>query len=79
MKAHLFTFDITDFEEVYAVLDDENKRLHISPLNYKYNITLNLNGDDLFEQLERRTKWEEGYFGERARKVARKIIEELQL
>ena len=78
MKAHLFKFDITDFEEVYAVIDEENKRLHASPINYSYNITLDLSlSRDLHEQLERRTQWGEMNFNKKVRKVVGKIIEEI--
>lgn len=78
IKTHLFTFDIADFEEVYAVIDEENKRLHISPLFYSFNMTLNLS-EDLHEELERRTQWLERRFASTVQKVVREIIEELQL
>lgn len=78
VKVHLFKFLITDFEEVYAVVDTENKRLHISPLNYSFNITLSLNGN-LHEQLDQNTLLGEMSFNANVRKVAKEIIEELQL
>lgn len=78
MEVHLFKFHITNFEEVYAVLDVENNRLHISPLNYSFNLTLSLNGD-LHEQLAQNTQWGEMSFNANVRKVAKRIIDELQL
>jgi hypothetical protein len=78
VEVHLFKFFITDFEEVYAVIDAENNRLHISPLNYSFNITLSLKGD-LHQQLEQNTQWGEMSFNANVRKVVKEIIEELQL
>jgi predicted Zn-ribbon and HTH transcriptional regulator len=35
MEARFFKFpNITNFEEVYIVIDKEKKRLHMSPVNY---------------------------------------------
>lgn len=76
MKAHLFEFDITNFEQVYAVVDDTNKRLHISPVDFHYNITLNLESD-LVVQLEQQTTLGEKNFNSTVRKVIKAIIEEL--
>lgn len=78
MEVHLFKFLVTDFEEVYAVIDKQNNRLHISPLNYSFNITLSLKGD-LHEQLRQNTEWGERSFNAKVRKIVKKIIEELQL
>ena len=78
MKTYLFKFSITDFEEVYVIIDNENQRLHISPANYSYNITLNLQ-KDLNDQIEKYTRNGDVYFNSRVRKVSRRIIEELKL
>lgn len=78
MKAKLFKFFITDFEEVYTVIDEENKRLHVSSVNYNYNVTLDLT-KNLNEQIDEKTKWGEQFFNERVRKVLLKIVEELKL
>lgn len=78
MNAKLFEFAITDFEEVYAIIDDEKQRLHISPVNYSFNITLDLTRD-LSVEIEQRTKYGEKNFNEKVRQVAEKIIQELKL
>lgn len=78
MEAALFEFPITDFEEVYTVIDKENMRLHISSVNYHYNITLDLTAD-LHMQLEQQTKWGEVGFNNKVKQVVEKIIEELNL
>lgn len=78
MEAKLFEFAITDFEEVYAVIDDEKQRLHISPVNYSFNITLDLTRD-LNDQIEQQTKYGEKNFNEKVRQVAEEIIQELNL
>ncbi|WP_079524924.1 MULTISPECIES: hypothetical protein [Halobacillus] len=78
MKAKLFEFFITDFEEVYAVMDDENQRLHISAVNFNYNITLDLTGE-LNEQIEQQTKYGEISFNKKIVQVVEKIIKELKL
>lgn len=78
MKAKLFEFPITDFEEVYVIIDNEKQRLHISSLNYSFNITLDLT-KDLREELVQNTKYGEMTFNERVRQVVEKIIEELNL
>lgn len=78
MRAKLFKFYITDFEEVYVVIDDDNQRLHISPLNYSYNITLDLT-KDLNEEVEKQTKYGELSFNGKVQKVANEIIKELKL
>jgi hypothetical protein len=51
MEAKLSEFHITDFEEVYAIIDKEKQRLHISSVYYSYNITLDLKRD-LNEEIE---------------------------
>lgn len=78
MKAKLFEFLITDFEEVYAVIDNEKRRLHISPVNYSYNITLDITRD-LNEQIVQNTEYGEMGFNKRVRQVVGKIIKELDL
>lgn len=78
MIAKLFEFDITDFEEVYAIIDEEKQRLHISPVNYSFNITLDLTRD-LSGEIEQRTKYGEKNFNEKVQQVAEKIIKELNL
>jgi hypothetical protein len=78
MEAKLFEFPITDFEEVYTVIDDTKQRLHISPVNYSFNITLDLNRD-LGDQLEQHTKYGERSFNEKVVQVIEKIIKELKL
>lgn len=78
MKAKLFEFAITDFEEVYVVIDDEKQRLHISPVNYSFNITLDLTRD-LSVEIEQRTKYGEKNFNEKVQRVVEKIINELNL
>ncbi|MCM3113632.1 hypothetical protein [Lederbergia lenta] len=78
MKAKLFEFFITDFEEVYTVIDDENKRLHISPINYSFNITLDLT-KDLTLQIEQQTRYGEMGFNKKVRQVAEEIIKDLKL
>lgn len=78
MQAMLFKTEYTDFEEVYVVIDTENERLHVSPVNYQYNITLDLHLD-LYMQLENQTKWGNTDFNEKVRKVVKEIIHELEL
>ncbi|MCM3111656.1 hypothetical protein [Lederbergia lenta] len=78
MKVKLFEFFITDFEEVYTVIDDENKRLHISPINYSFNITLDLT-KDLTLQIEQQTRYGEMGFNKKVRQVAEEIIKDLKL
>lgn len=80
MEVHLIKSKVpyTDFEEVYVVIDKENNRLHISPLNLSFNITLDFKGD-LYDQLEKHTRWGEMSFNSTVRKVVKEIIEELQL
>jgi hypothetical protein len=76
MKAKLFNFFITDFEEVYTIIDDYNQRLHISSVNYNYNITLDLTRD-LNEQVKQQTKYGEKSFNEKVLQVVEKIIKEM--
>lgn len=76
IKARLFEFDETDFEEVYTIIDEGKQRLHISIVNYNYNVTLDLTGN-LKEQLEKRTDFGDVHFNETVRKLFGKIIEEL--
>lgn len=78
MEAKLFTFTITDFEEVYTIIDRDTQRLHISSVNYNFNITLNLKSD-LKMQIEQSTQWEELGFAKRVRKVIDKILIELNI
>lgn len=79
MEAMFFKFPIiTDFEEVYVVIDNKKKRLHMSPVNYSYSITLNLD-KCLNEQIEQYTKYGESNFNNRVRKVLKGIVEELNL
>lgn len=78
MYANLFEFPITDFEEVYVVIDNKKQRLHISPVNYSYSITLDLTRD-LKEQVNKQTQWGNMNFNNRVRKVTKKIIENLSL
>ncbi|WP_273123419.1 hypothetical protein [Bacillus weihaiensis] len=77
MRTKLFKFHITDFEEVYTVIDDENKRLHISSVNYSYSVTLDLTRD-LKVEIEQQTKLGNQNFNNRVRKALFKIIEELK-
>lgn len=76
MKVHLFEFDITNFEQVYAIVDDKNKRLHISIVNFHYTLTLNLE-HDLINQLMQQTTIGERNFNSDVRTVVKSIIEEL--
>ncbi|WP_338782462.1 hypothetical protein [Metabacillus sp. FJAT-52054] len=78
MKAKLFKFPVTDFEEVYTVIDEENKRLHISSVNYSYSITLDLT-KDLNIQIEQQTKWGERNFNKRVQQILFEILEELRI
>lgn len=78
MQARLFKTEHTDFEEVYVFIDTENERLHVSPVNYQYNITLDLH-KDLHMQLENQTKWGDTGFNKKVRKVVKEIIHELDL
>lgn len=78
METKLFEFNILDFEEVYAVIDNEKQRLHISPVNYSFNITLDLTRD-LNEEIVQRTRFGEMGFNNRVREVAERIIKELNL
>lgn len=78
MEAKLFEFRITDFEEVYTVIDDKRQRLHISTVNYSFSITLDLTWD-LSEQLEQQTKYGEINFNKRVRQVVEKVIKDLNL
>lgn len=77
MKAKLYEFPITDFEEVYAVIDSDKKRLHISPVNYSFNITLDLTRD-LESELIQNTKYLEKNFNAKAHQVAKEIVEDLK-
>lgn len=74
----LFEFPTTDFEEVYVVIDNEKQRLHISPVNYSFNITLDLTSD-LNKQIVQNTKFGEMSFNKRVRQVVEKIVKELNL
>lgn len=74
--ARLFEFDVTDFEEVYAIIDEEKKRLHLSIVNYSYNMTLDLTGD-LMNQLKEWTRHGDTQFNETVRKVFGDIIGDL--
>lgn len=76
MRTHLFEFDITNFEQVYAIIDDKNKRLHISVVDFHYTITLNLELD-LMGQLMQQTTFGEKNFNSTVRNVIKSIIEEL--
>ncbi len=78
MQAKFFEFHITDFEEVYVVIDNERQRLHISPVNYSFNITLDLT-KNLKEEIALNTKFGEMSFNETVRRVAKKVIEKLNL
>jgi hypothetical protein len=78
IEAQIFEFDITDFEEVYAIIDNKKQRLHISPVNYSFNLTLDLT-KDLIQQIEQLTRFGEIGFNKRVRKVSEKIIKELKL
>ena len=78
MEVKLFEFFVTDFEEVYTIIDSEKQRLHISPLNYSFNITLDLT-KDLNEEILQHTQFGEVNFNIKVRKVCKKIIEELNL
>lgn len=73
MKAELLCFDIRDFEEVYVIKDTENQRLHISLVNYKYNLTLDLTRD-LNKQLVEQTSFGDKLFNDDVRKVVHRII-----
>lgn len=76
MEAKLFKFADRDFKEVYTVIDKENKRLHISSVNYNYNITLSLTAD-LDWQLKAITKYEEVHLADKVKYVVNEIITEL--
>lgn len=78
LEAFLFESNITDFEEVYAVIDNKEQRLHISPVNYSYSITLDLTRD-LKEQINKQTQWGDTILNNRVRKVTEKIIENLRI
>lgn len=78
MEAKLFKFPITDFEEVYVITDSINNRLHITAVNYSFNITLDLT-KDLNEEVYRKTKWLENSISEKVCKVVEKINEELNV
>jgi hypothetical protein len=77
MKVKLFEFDISDFEEVYVIIDNKKNRIHISSVHYEFSITLDLN--NLHDDLEMQTKYKEENFNNKVRKVCKKIIEELDL
>jgi hypothetical protein len=77
MEVKLFKFSITDFEEVYTVIDNDNQRLHISSVNYNYNITLDLTRE-LNEQVKQQTKYGEKSFNEKVLQVIEKILKELK-
>lgn len=76
MEVKLFKFSVEDFEEVYAITDNENKRLHISSVFYNYNITLDLT-KDLNTQVKKWIQWEELNFRNKVRKVIDRIIFDL--
>lgn len=78
MIVKLFEFSITDFEEVYAVLDNERQRLHVSPVNYSFNLTLKLTRD-LKEEIEQKTKYLELNFKNKLQQILTEIIAELDL
>lgn len=73
MKVKRYDFPITDFEEVYAVIDESKQRLHLSSVNYSFSITLDLS-KDLNTEIEQSTKWGEVSFNQKVRKVITKII-----
>lgn len=76
MNTQLFVFPITDFEEVYSIIDNDKQRLHISPVNYSFNITLDLTRD-LSEQIEQNTKFGEINFNKRLLQAVEKIVQEV--
>ena len=79
IEARLFKFPITDFEEVYVIVDKENNRLHISSFNYEYNLTLKLSNleNDLDEEINRNIHRQELNFGDKVRRITKEIITEL--
>lgn len=78
MEAKLYKFPITDFEEIYTVIDTENQRLHISPVNYSFNLTLDLTRD-LKGEILKNTKHLEKNFSARVQEVIGEIISDLNL
>jgi len=78
MHVRLFKFPVTNLEEIYAVVDKENTRLHISSVHYSYSLTLDLT-KDLKEEIKEWTKWGEQSFNAEVRKALYQIIKELKL
>lgn len=77
MKAKLFQFSITDFEEVYAIIDNEKQRLQISSVNYSFSTTLDL-ASDLNEQITQKTKYGDQEFNQKVRQILTGIIQKME-
>jgi len=77
VKAKLFQFSITDFEEVYAIIDNEKQRLQISSVNYSFSTTLDL-ASDLNEQITQKTKYGDQEFNQKVRQILTGIIQKME-
>lgn len=74
MKAKLFEFAITGFEEVYAIIDNENQRLHVSSVNRSFSTTLEL-AEDMNAQMNQKTAYEDENLNQKVTQVLTEIIE----
>lgn len=74
MKANLFEFDITGFEEVYAIIDNDNQRLHVSSVNRSFSITLAF-AEDMNEQIKQKMTYEDEDLNQKVNQVLTEIIE----
>lgn len=77
MKAKLFQFPITDFEEVYAIIDNEKQRLQISSVNYSFSTTLDL-ANDLNEQITQKTKYGDQEFNQKVYQILTDVIQKME-
>lgn len=77
MKPKLFQISITDFEEVYSIIDNEKQRLHVSAVNYSFSTTLDL-ARDLDEQITQITKDGDQEFNKKIHQVLTHIIQAIK-
>lgn len=74
MKAKLLKFDITGLEEVYTNIDNDHQRLHVSPVNHSFSTTLAF-AEDMNEQINQRTIYEDEDLNQKVNQVLTEIIE----
>lgn len=73
MKAKLFEFDVAGFEEVYAIIDNDHQRLHISSVNRSFSTTLAF-AEDMNEQIHQKTTYDDEDLNQKINQVLTEII-----